>query len=139
MRFKTHGLFSSAAPTVTPALTSSAASSSSSSKRPRLDQVSTANLDADDPIDEDDSDDSDSDGDDTAQLLAELQRIKKERASEQSRKVRASKMAWSSIGALFYSYNPVLKADTGNNLKLLLVHTQATVSKQKLHDCCSTV
>uniref|UniRef100_A0A3B4CY47 Uncharacterized protein n=1 Tax=Pygocentrus nattereri TaxID=42514 RepID=A0A3B4CY47_PYGNA len=60
--------------------TSSSSSSSSSSKRPRLDQIPAANLDADDPLtdDEDDSDsDSDSD-DDTAALLAELDKIKKE-------------------------------------------------------------
>uniref|UniRef100_A0A4W4F710 Cwf15/Cwc15 cell cycle control protein n=1 Tax=Electrophorus electricus TaxID=8005 RepID=A0A4W4F710_ELEEL len=64
--------------------TSSSSSSSSSSKRPRLDQIPAANLDADDPLtdDEDDSDsDSDSD-DDTAALLAELDKIKKERAEE---------------------------------------------------------
>lgn len=44
-----------------------------------------ASLDADDPLDEDDSDDPDSD-DDTAELLAELSRIKKERAIEQAKK-----------------------------------------------------
>ncbi|XP_035382643.1 protein CWC15 homolog [Electrophorus electricus] len=73
--------------------TSSSSSSSSSSKRPRLDQIPAANLDADDPLtdDEDDSDsDSDSD-DDTAALLAELDKIKKERAEEQERKEREQK------------------------------------------------
>lgn len=45
-----------------------------------------ASLDADDPLNEDDSDDPDSE-DDTAQLLAELARIKKERAVDQARKV----------------------------------------------------
>ncbi|KAJ8884439.1 hypothetical protein PR048_016296 [Dryococelus australis] len=58
---------------------------SSSHKRPKLDQVPAASLDADDPLDDDDSDDADSD-DDTAELLAELQRIKKERALEQAKK-----------------------------------------------------
>jgi protein CWC15 len=43
-------------------------------------------LDADDPLDEENSDDPDSD-DDTAQLLAELQRIKKERSVEQAKRV----------------------------------------------------
>jgi hypothetical protein len=57
-----------------------------SSKRPKLDQVPAASLDADDPIDEENSDDADSD-DDTAQLLAELQRIKKERAVDQAKRV----------------------------------------------------
>lgn len=56
-------------------------------KRQKLDQVPTASLDADDPLDEDESD-SDTDEDDTAALLAELQRIKKERAAEQARKVK---------------------------------------------------
>lgn len=45
-----------------------------------------ASLDADDPLDEENSDDPDSD-DDTAQLLAELQRIKKERAMDQAKRV----------------------------------------------------
>ncbi|XP_075214776.1 spliceosome-associated protein CWC15 [Lycorma delicatula] len=54
-------------------------------KRLKLDQVPAASLDADDPLNEDDSDEGDSD-DDTAQLLAELARIKKERAAEQARK-----------------------------------------------------
>jgi protein CWC15 len=51
-----------------------------------LDQVPAASLDADDPLDEENSDDPDSD-DDTAQLLAELQRIKKERSLEQAKRV----------------------------------------------------
>ncbi|CDR00263.1 unnamed protein product [Oncorhynchus mykiss] len=66
-------------------------SSSSSSKRPRLDQIPAANLDADDPLtddeEEDDVSEEDSDDDDTAALLAELEKIKKERAEEQERKV----------------------------------------------------
>ncbi|KAJ8347829.1 hypothetical protein SKAU_G00264180 [Synaphobranchus kaupii] len=69
-------------------------SSSSSSKRPRLDQIPAANLDADDPLtddDDDDDDDEDSDDDDTAALLAELEKIKKERAEEQERKEREQK------------------------------------------------
>ena len=55
-------------------------------KRPRLDQAPAASLDADDPLESEDSSDDDSD-DDTAALLAELNRIKKERASDQARKV----------------------------------------------------
>lgn len=59
-----------------------------SNKRPRLEQVPTTSLDADDPLDDDDEDEeeeSDSD-DDTAQLLEELNKIKKERAVEQALK-----------------------------------------------------
>uniref|UniRef100_A0A1B6DHL9 Uncharacterized protein n=1 Tax=Clastoptera arizonana TaxID=38151 RepID=A0A1B6DHL9_9HEMI len=54
-------------------------------KRLKIDQVPAASLDADDPLNEDDSDDPDSE-DDTAQLIAELSRIKKERAVDQARK-----------------------------------------------------
>ncbi|GLD46954.1 myotubularin-related protein 2 [Lates japonicus] len=74
--------------------TTSSSSSSSSSKRPRLDQIPAANLDADDPLTDDDEDEDseeDSDDDDTAALLAELEKIKKERAEEQERKEREQK------------------------------------------------
>ncbi|XP_044079627.1 protein CWC15 homolog [Siniperca chuatsi] len=74
--------------------TSSSSSSSSSSKRPRLDQIPAANLDADDPLTDDEEDEDseeDSDDDDTAALLAELEKIKKERAEEQERKEREQK------------------------------------------------
>ena len=58
-------------------------SSSFSSKRARIEPVSTTTLDADDPVDEDEDSDEDSDDeDDTAELLAELQRIKRDRAEE---------------------------------------------------------
>jgi len=62
-------------------------SSSLSSKKPRLDQITSGNLDADDPLDDDDLDDDDSeDEDDTAELMAELAKIKKERAVEKAQK-----------------------------------------------------
>ncbi|XKL60635.1 hypothetical protein PGB90_007692 [Kerria lacca] len=58
-------------------------------KKPKFEQIPTTNLDADDPVDDDDdnsdSDDSDSE-DDSAQLLAELSKIKKEREAEQAKK-----------------------------------------------------
>ncbi len=44
------------------------------------------NLDADDPVDDSDSDSGDSD-DDTAMLMAELQKIKAEKAMEEAEKV----------------------------------------------------
>ena len=44
------------------------------------------NLDADDPVDDSDSDSGDSD-DDTAMLMAELQKIKSEKAMEEAEKV----------------------------------------------------
>lgn len=55
-------------------------------KRTKADQVPAASLDADDPLEGDSSDSDDSD-DDTAALLAELNKIKKERAVEQAKKV----------------------------------------------------
>ena len=57
-----------------------------SRKKPRSEV--NPNLDADDPVDEDSDDSTDSeDEDDTAELMAELQRIKAERASEIAKKV----------------------------------------------------
>jgi protein CWC15 len=52
--------------------------SSSLSKKPWLDQIPAANLDADDPLtNEEDEDFEEESDDDTAVLLAELERIKK--------------------------------------------------------------
>ena len=66
---------------------------SSSNKRARLEgpgsgHASANNLDADEPLeDSDEDDDSDSDDDDTAALMAELQKIKREKAQEEQEKV----------------------------------------------------
>ncbi|XP_055523586.1 protein CWC15 homolog [Wyeomyia smithii] len=57
---------------------------SSSNKRQKVD-AGPQNLDADDPVDSENSD-SDSDEDDTAALLAELNKIKRERAQEATKK-----------------------------------------------------
>ncbi|EFP12768.1 hypothetical protein CRE_05065 [Caenorhabditis remanei] len=66
----------------------SSTSSSSHSKRQRMDQIaaeSAAAVDADEAVDElNSSDDDDSDEDDTAALMAELEKIKKERAEEKA-------------------------------------------------------
>jgi len=61
---------------------------SGSSKKARLEHISSSNLDADDPVDDDDEDESDSDDsdDESADLIAELSKIKKERALEQQKK-----------------------------------------------------
>ncbi|KAM7293551.1 spliceosome-associated protein CWC15 homolog [Ixodes scapularis] len=85
-------------------------SSSSSSKRPRLDQVPASNLDADDSIDEEEDSD-DSEEDDTAELMAELNRIKKERAQEEAkreaeRKVQEERIRMENI----LSGNPLLNS-----------------------------
>lgn len=54
-------------------------------KRQKQDQLPAASLDADDPLDEEDSESSD-DEDDMEALLAELNKIKKERAMDQAKK-----------------------------------------------------
>lgn len=61
-------------------------SSGSSTKRPRIEQLPASNIDADDPVDDDEDDEDDSDEDDTAALQAELEKIKRERATETARK-----------------------------------------------------
>lgn len=63
-------------------------------KRPRVEQVPAISLDADDPLEEEESDSDESD-DDTEALLAELNKIKKERAMEQAKKVILSKFIFS--------------------------------------------
>jgi len=66
---------------------------SSSAKKPRLDQLAAGgNLDADDPVDDDEEQDDSDDEDDTAELMAELARIKKEREADKAR-VDAEKKA----------------------------------------------
>ncbi len=58
------------------------------SKKTRPEPIAQANLDADDVNDDDDSDDDAGSDDDEAELMAELQRIKRERAQEIAKKVR---------------------------------------------------
>ncbi|KAL7636066.1 UNVERIFIED_CONTAM: hypothetical protein RMT77_013885 [Armadillidium vulgare] len=67
----------------------SASSSSSQSKKPRLDQITPSNLDADEPLDDDDdASDTDDDSDDDVALYAELERIRRERAEEEAKRER---------------------------------------------------
>lgn len=91
--------------------------SSSSSKRQKLDQ--STNLDADDPVDSSDSDDSD---DDTAALLAELNKIKRERAVENEKKEMDRKQEEERIRMEnILSGNPLLNysaASTKSDLKI---------------------
>lgn len=99
---------------------SSSSSSSSSSKKPRLEHSSSqaaaaaANLDADDPLGDSDadsdSDDDDDDDDDTAALMAELQKIKKEKAFEEQEKEDERKQEEERIRMEnILSGNPLLK------------------------------
>ncbi|XP_055390132.1 protein CWC15 homolog [Condylostylus longicornis] len=76
--------------TVRKAIEANSSSTASAPKRPKLDSVPPANLDADDPVDNDSSEEEDSD-DDTAALLAELNKIKQERAQEESKKEKERK------------------------------------------------
>ena len=76
------------------------------SKKPRLDQSPAANLDADDPLtdeeDEDEDFEEESDDDDTAALLAELEKIKKERASEFPLGIFSNKHnGWGGVGTQY--------------------------------------
>jgi len=88
-----------------------------SSKRPRIEQ--NRNLDADDPVDDSDEDSDDSDDeDDTAELLAELQRIKKERAQEEARKEQEKKAVEERIRMEnIISGNPLLNSQANFKVK----------------------
>jgi len=100
-------------------VTSSLESSSGGSKKSRLEGPSSSatpaapvNLDADDPIEDsdEDSDDSDDDDDDTAALMAELQKIKKEKAVEEQEKEEERKQEEERIRMEnILSGNPLLK------------------------------
>lgn len=87
-------------------------------KRPRLDQIPAANLDADDPIDAGDADDLDDDDDsedDTAELMAELNRIKRERAAEQAKREVEKRAEEERIRTeTFLSGNPLLNQQKGD-------------------------
>uniref|UniRef100_A0A0K0DK81 Protein CWC15 homolog n=1 Tax=Angiostrongylus cantonensis TaxID=6313 RepID=A0A0K0DK81_ANGCA len=93
------------------------AASGSSSKRTRFDEISHAAVDADEPLDEPDSSDVDSDEDDTAALMAELERIKKERADEKAAKEEEEKKREEKIRMdNILSGNPLLNiAESGSS------------------------
>lgn len=84
-------------------------------KKPKLDQISAANLDQDDPVDNDSSsDDSDSD-DDTAALLEELNKIKRERAHDSAKKEMEQKQEEERIRMEnILSGNPLLNYSAGS-------------------------
>jgi len=87
-------------------------------KRLRLDQIPTANLDADDPLDDDDDSD-DSDEDDTAELMAELTRIKKERAAESAKREAEKKVEEERIRREnILSGNPLLNQNRNPDFKV---------------------
>uniref|UniRef100_UPI00358E9A73 LOW QUALITY PROTEIN: spliceosome-associated protein CWC15 homolog n=1 Tax=Myxine glutinosa TaxID=7769 RepID=UPI00358E9A73 len=86
----------------------------SSTKRLRLEQVPAANLDADDPADSQGSSDEDSE-DESVALLAELQRIKKERAEQAARTEREAKVEEERIRTeTILSGNPLIQLQAPN-------------------------
>lgn len=102
-----------------------ASSLASSTKKPRLEYSNTSQLDADERLDDDDHDivnnsDSDDDSeDDTQALLAELNRIKRERALEEAkreeeRRVQENKIRMENI----LSGNPLLNSGKSSNFKV---------------------
>lgn len=106
---------------------SSSSSASSSSKKPRLEAPSAApvNLDADDPLEDSDEDSDSDDDDDTAALMAELQKIKREKAVEEQEKEEERKQEEEKIRMEnILSGNPLLKdkyastADKSGDMKV---------------------
>jgi len=107
----------------------SSSTDSSSSKKPRLEYQNLSQLDADEKLDDDSDDDvdndedldsdSDSDEDDTQALLAELNRIKKERAAEEAkreeeRRLQENKIRMENI----LSGNPLLSSAKSTDFKV---------------------
>ena len=78
-------------------------------KRTRAEPVTMANLDADDPVDSSEDSDSDSD-DDTAVLMAELNKIKAEKARDEEEKEMRQRDEEEQIRMEnIYSGNPLLR------------------------------
>lgn len=93
-------------------------------KKAKLDLITAANLDQDDPVDADTSDDDSDSDDDTAALLAELNKIKRERAQESAKKEMDQKQEEERIRLEnILSGNPLLNYSAGakpggSNLKV---------------------
>lgn len=100
------------------------ANAASASKKPKLDQIPSANLDQDDPDDGESSSDDDSD-DDTAALLEELNKIKRERAQEADQKEKEKRQEEERIRMEnILSGNPLLSYSAGakGDLKVTALH-----------------
>ncbi|PIK54232.1 hypothetical protein BSL78_08859 [Apostichopus japonicus] len=96
-------------------------SSGSSAKRPRVEQIPVANLDADEAVEErdEDADSSDDSDDDEAELLAELNKIKKERAREQAAKEMEKKQEEEKIRTeTILSGNPLMHGNPKIDFKV---------------------
>lgn len=96
-------------------------SGGSSSKRPRVEQIPVANLDADEAVNDDDDDDDSSDDsdDDAAELLAELNKIKKERARELAAKEMEKKQEEERIRTEnILSGNPLMQGSNRADFKV---------------------
>jgi len=115
---------SSSSKQIQPAVRRAVEATAVPAKKAKLDLITAANLDQDDPVDNDtSSDDSDSD-DDTAALLAELNKIKRERAQESAKKEQDQKQEEERIRLEnILSGNPLLNYSAGakaggSNLKV---------------------
>lgn len=81
----------------------------------RKDQIPAANLDQDDPVDNDTSSSDDDSDDDTAALLEELNKIKRERAQENAKKEMEKKQEEERIRMEnILSGNPLLSYSSGS-------------------------
>lgn len=96
-------------------------------------------MDADDPLEDSDADDAEEDSDDeddTAALMAELQRIKKERAAEQAKKEAEKRTEEERIRAEnILSGNPLLSYSgtaTKGDVKVCATLRSFLVKTQKL-------
>lgn len=88
---------------------------SSAPKKQKLDQIPAANLDQDDPVDEDSSSSDDDSDDDTAALLEELNKIKRERAQDAAKKDMEKKQEDERIRMEnILSGNPLLNYSAGS-------------------------
>lgn len=88
-------------------------------KKIKLDQIPPGNLDQDDPVDADTSSDDDSDEDDTAALLEELNKIKRERANDSIKKDQEKKQEDDRIRMEnILSGNPLLTYSAGSKSDL---------------------
>lgn len=103
---------------------SNSSSSVTSSKKPRIEYSNVSQLDADEKLDDEDDieasdSDDDSDEDDTQALLAELNRIKRDRAVEEAKREEEKRAQENKIRMEnILSGNPLLNAGKSTDFKV---------------------
>ena len=96
-----------------------------------------ANLDADDPVDSSEDSDSDSD-DDTAVLMAELNKIKAEKARDEEEKEMRQRDEEEQIRMEnIYSGNPLLRWEITGSEFCAPVHVQSRGTNSSIFPLCS--